>query len=144
MNALISLSPIILSAIFLGAAFYINAVEQPARLALDDRALLRQWAPSYKRGMAMQGSLALIATAAGAVAYAIERETLWLVGAGLILANWPFTLIAIMPTNRSLLAAVDGGGPETRRRVELWGRLHAVRTVLGLASLVAFITASLA
>lgn len=144
MDVLVPLLPIILSAIFLGAAFYINAVEQPARLALDDRALLRQWTPSYKRGMAMQGSLALIATAAGAVAYAFERETLWLLGAGLILANWPFTLIAIMPTNRSLLAAADGGDPETRRRVELWGRLHAVRTVLGLASLVAFVAASLA
>ena len=65
-------------------------------------------------------------------------------GAVLIFANWPYTLIGIMPTNNRLKAiAENNAGPASRALLVSWGRLHAARTVLGLAATVAYLWASL-
>jgi Major Facilitator Superfamily/Domain of unknown function (DUF1772) len=57
----------------------------------------------------------------------------WLVAALLIGAVVPFTLVVIMPTNHELLApGRDPAAAGTRTLLERWGRLHAVRSVLGL------------
>ncbi|MFI5017354.1 MAG: DUF1772 domain-containing protein [Dongiales bacterium] len=133
---------LLLAAVFAGAALYVNLAEQPARLILDDRALLAEWKPSYDKGKMMQASLALLATLAGLLAAYESGRAIWLLGAALMLASWPYTLIVIMPTNRALHAtAIDSAGPETRRLIEKWGRLHAARTAFGMAGTLAFLWA---
>ena len=102
-----------IAALFTGAAFYINWAEQPARLALDDRALLQQWKPSYKAGFQMQATLAVLGFLAGATAWYLTGTTL------------------------------DKAGPASRTLIEKWGGLHGIRTALGAAATTMFLVASL-
>ena len=135
---------LVIASLFTGAAVYVHVAEQPARLRLDDRGLLAEWKPAYKRGFAMQASLALIGFILGVVAAYIQSEWRWLPGAFVLLANWPFTLIAIMPVNNRLMATkAEDAGTESRELIRQWGRLHAVRSLLGATSTALFLWASL-
>jgi hypothetical protein len=89
-----------IAAVSSGAAIYINIAEQPARLQLDDRSLLAEWKPAYKRGYVMQASLVIVGGLFGFVAYLSTLHWRWLLGAIVLLANWPYTMCMIMPTNR--------------------------------------------
>jgi hypothetical protein len=133
-----------IAAAFAGVAVYVSTCEQPARLALDDRAMLTQWKPAYKHGAAMQASLSLLGTILGLIAWWQSRNWLWLVGSVSLIAPWPFTLLVIKPTNDRLLATEpQQAGAHSRALIEKWGRLHAVRTALGVLAAVLFFAASL-
>ena len=116
---------LIVAALFTGAALYINVAEQPARLALDDRALL-----------------ALIGFLLGLAAWWLTGKLAFATGALLMLANWPWTLFGIMPTNSALMRTeLADAGPQTRALIVKWNGLHTVRTALGGLATIAFLVA---
>jgi hypothetical protein len=68
----------------------------------------------------------------------------WLLGAITLIANWPFTFLGIMPTNRELMAIEpSSAGPESRALIRKWATLHAWRTALGFAATLIFLWASM-
>jgi hypothetical protein len=56
---------LICAAVFVGAAVFVTVAEQPARLALDDRAMLLEWQRSYNRAAPMQAGLAMVSALLG-------------------------------------------------------------------------------
>jgi hypothetical protein len=141
---LTGLTALVVAALFTGAAVYINVAEQPARLGLDDQALLAQWQPAYKHGLVMQASLAVLGFVLGVIAWFQLGGWQWIAGALLLVANWPYTMFGIMPTNNRLMAMdPSAAGPESRRLIETWGKLHAVRSILGALATLMFLWAAL-
>lgn len=141
MLPLVQFIAVLATTVFAGAAIYITFVEHPARMGCSTELAATEWAPSYQRATLMQAPLAIIGFLCGGAAWWLGAGVSWLVAALLILAVVPFTLIIIEPrTNKLLLApGRDRSSTETRALLVKWGRLHAVRSVLGLAAAVIFI-----
>jgi len=92
----------------------------------------------------MQAPLALVGSLLGLLAWWQTKDWRWLLGAVVLVANWPYTLFVVMPTNNQLKAINSAGaGPKSRMLIEQWGRLHAVRSVLGFAATLIFLWASM-
>jgi hypothetical protein len=128
------------AAIFAGAALYVSVVEHPARMSLDTATAAAEWAPSYRRGTWMQAPLALLGFLTGLSTWWFGGGVRWAIGALCIGSVVPFTFIAIMPTNKELLApGRDLSSAETRALLGRWARLHAVRTALSIAATVLYL-----
>ena len=128
-----------LASAFSGAAVYIGAVEQPARLALDDRAMLAEWKPSDSRGLAMLAGLALLATVAGLLAYSSDHDVRWLLGVIMIASSWPYMYFVLVPVNNRLLSASSGdNGADARFFLNDWGLLEWGLSLIGLAAAAIF------
>jgi uncharacterized membrane protein len=128
--------------LFAGAAVYINVAEHPARMQCGTEIAATVFGPSYRRATIMQGSLALLASLSAFAAWRVDDSVAWLIGALLIFAVIPFTLLVILPTNKQLLVAdLDMAAPATHQLLVRWGRLHAIRSVLSITAEVIFLIA---
>jgi Domain of unknown function (DUF1772) len=144
MGTIVGQLALVVAALFTGAAIYVNVAEQPARLELDDRSLLVEWKRSYKRGLAMQAPLAMVGFLLGVAAWRQTPDWRWLLGAAMLVGNWPYTLLVVRPTNNRLMVLDPAqAGPESRVLIERWANLHAVRSAFGIAATVVFLWASL-
>jgi hypothetical protein len=128
---------------FTGASLYVNYVEQPARLALSDDALIKEWEPSDHRGFIVLASFAFLAALFGFIAFRELDDIRWLFGALVAIASWPYTYLAIVPLNNRILALIEANAAhEARKVIDLWGRLEIGQTALGVLATLIFVWAA--
>ena len=130
-----------LAAAFFGAALYVNLVEQPARLALDDQAILNEWTPSDRRGVALILGLSLLSAALGLVAYFADQDLRWAIGALIVILVWPYTFFAMAPLNNQILTLAPGDVGAARALIRQWGLLEYGQTAIGLAGAAVYLWA---
>lgn len=120
---------------FCGVALYINIVEQPARLALDARSVMREWLFSDRRRFVMLTVLAIISALSGDARYVSTGDVRWLIGGTIILASWPYAYFVMIPVN-SLLYDIRRNAPASMIRdlMRDWGLLEWGQTAIGLAA----------
>ena len=118
---------------FVGAALYINVVEQPARLTLNARAMVREWTPSNRRGFVMLSALAIASSVLAYADYARTSDVRWIIGGTIMLATWAYAYFVILPVNIWLVALEQGGSALTLRELMRdWGLLEWGQTAIGL------------
>jgi hypothetical protein len=113
-----------------------------AAFAPHSTSMSRSNPPGWGSMTSKQGSLAVVSDVMGLVMAWLTKNWRWTFGAALILANWSYTLLGMMPTNDRLKDITENdAGPTSRRMIETWVRLHAVRTALGIAATLAYLWA---
>ncbi|GAB4818409.1 hypothetical protein N2152v2_005455 [Parachlorella kessleri] len=108
----------------------------------DPKELLREWRRMFLPTAKMQAGLATLgALAAGTTAYLqnsagnADITAAFGTAAACDVAIWAYTMLSIMPLNHVLLpkGEVEATKDDSQIRAMLkeWGRMHAVRTVMG-------------
>jgi hypothetical protein len=144
MPAFVAATAILTSGLYAGASWYLTFVELPALFSGPAEPALTHWAHGVRRTPRYAGA-ALIGAAAGLIAGHAAISSPWSWGAAAMLSVLPFTSIAILPLQRRLLEQWrDEGMARSLIRLRTWGRLHAVRTALGLLANILFLWAALA
>jgi hypothetical protein len=122
------------AAAFLGATTYIGFVEQPARLALGTRSMVREWTESNRRGALMLSVLAVVSAILAGIEFR-NGDVRWLIGGATILASWPYTYFVIVPVNVWLFAIAPGRPVSpVRKLMRDWGLLEWGHALIGFAA----------
>ena len=132
---MLAIAALTLAALFSGAAVYVLLAEHPARRQIPPEAQLAQWKSAYAHGAVMQASLAVLAGLAG-VAVWLRWGNLIFLGGGLTMwAAIAYTFAVMWRLNSRLKGTPpEAAGAETVMMLGRWGRLHAGRTLIGLAA----------
>jgi len=124
-----------LACAFVGSALYINLVEQPARLGLQPRAMVKEWTPSNQRGFMMTSAIALIASVLAFIDFGRSGDARLLIGAAVILATLPYAFFVIVPVNIWLYALPpEQARSDVQTLMREWGLMEWGQTALGLIS----------
>ncbi|MEY2503361.1 MAG: hypothetical protein QOI07_3698 [Verrucomicrobiota bacterium] len=119
---------------FFGAALYINIVEQPSRLSLGARSIIREWVPSNRRGFVMLAVLAIVSALSGYTDYIRSGDVRWLIGGTIILSSLPYAYFVITPVNILLYGVRNERSSTIRELARDWGLLEWGQTAIGLAA----------
>jgi hypothetical protein len=130
------------AAAFAGAAIYVNWVEQPARLALDEETLLSEWRPSDSRGVALLSTFSLAAAIAAFVAYFESADVRWVFGALVIIASWPYAFFVMTPLNNQILSLRGRDVAAARALIRQWGFIEQGFAAIGVVAVAVFLWAS--
>jgi Anthrone oxygenase len=128
------------AAAFLGAAGYIGLVEQPARLALGGRAMIKEWAQSNHRGTVMMSALAFVSALLALIQFKTDGDVRWIIGGVIILASWLYAYFVMVPVN-IWLCAVPLARPVSpvRKLIRDWGLLEWGQALIGFAAVCDFV-----
>ena len=129
------------AAAFTGASFYVNWVEQPARLKLDDELLLGEWGPSDSRGVALLAAFALVAAIAGFIAYFESQDVRWAFGALVMILSWPYAFFVMTPLDNQIRGLRGPDVAAARALVRQWGLVETGLTGLGVVAVALFVWA---
>ena len=139
MGEVAKLMAIVTAGLWAGAAAYISVVEHPATLKVGVQFATDYFRPLAKRAAPSMIVLAVIGAISGILAWVGGGSLLWLIGGAILAAMLPLTAIFIVPTNRQLLRVnAKESSTEAATLLSRWGRLHAVRTILGLVAFLLF------
>jgi hypothetical protein len=130
---------LVFAAAFTGASFYVNWVEQPARLELEDEALLSEWGPSDSRGIALLAAYALLAAIAGFIAYFESQDVRWAFGALVMILSWPYVFFVMTPLDNQIRGLRGSDVAAARALVRQWGLVESGLTGLGAAAVALFV-----
>ena len=132
---------VLCAGLFAGAAVYISLVEHPARMSCGTSLAVTEFAPSYRRATLLQASLAAVGSLSAIAAWLMGALATFLIGGLLLGAVIPFTTFVIVPTNKRLLdPLLDKDSQLASELLRRWGKLHAVRSCLSLASVLVFLS----
>lgn len=132
---MLAISALLLATLFSGAAVYIVIAEHPARRTIPPAAQIVQWKSSYGHAAVMQAGLALLAGLAGVAVWVRWGELFFLAGGLVMWAAIAYTFAVMWRLNSRLKGTPpEAAGAETVAMLGRWGRLHAGRTLIGLAA----------
>lgn len=99
----IHLLPMLITALWTGAAASIAFIEEKSRTRLDDKNKLIQWSDSFRIGLKVMALLGALSFLSGFLAFAKGGNNFHLYGAIDMLAVFPLTYLKLTPRYTKLL-----------------------------------------